>query len=153
MSEQNAWHVCPTCSQTTYGPPLLAAHPADSAEALMREALEAWVDLHNLSSKEYEAKWHTGHPVSFASGYDFAMEKARAALQASAPSPGLAASGTRKSAAEPLRDALRHYDENAEPGRSTEQLSAREWRDAYFVLARIAIKQLAIERAAAEEES
>jgi len=34
-----------------------------------------------------------------------------------------------------LRDALRHYDE---------QLSAREWRDAYFVLARIAIKQLAI---------
>jgi hypothetical protein len=39
-----------------------------------------------------------------------------------------------------LRAALRHYDERIEPNKSTGEMSAREWRDAYFALARIAIK-------------
>jgi hypothetical protein len=41
-----------------------------------------------------------------------------------------------------LREVLRHYDERIEPSRSTGDMSAREWRDAYFELARIALKEL-----------
>lgn len=40
-----------------------------------------------------------------------------------------------------LRAVLRYYDERVPPDRLPE-LSAAEWRDAYFALARVALKQL-----------
>jgi hypothetical protein len=47
-----------------------------------------------------------------------------------------------------LREALRHYDLRIDPDRSVGEMSAREWRDAYFALAAIAIKELEQARAA-----
>jgi hypothetical protein len=46
-----------------------------------------------------------------------------------------------------LRTALEHYDERLDPNRPIE-MPAREWRDAYFALARIALKELEQARAA-----
>jgi len=57
----------------------VAAHPADSAEALLREALERLV----RASSTYVQSWVKGRDSEYAE----AMKQARATLQASAPSP------------------------------------------------------------------